>query len=401
VALNDPQIRKAKSGEKPIKLTDGKGLYLLLTVSGSKLWRFDYRFLGKRKTLALGSYPEVSLAKARERTAEAREKVADGIDPSDERRAAKVALGDTFRAVSQAWYDNNKNSAEPATRNKWLFLLEHAYSELADKPCRSISAADLVRMVRQINDQGLAETARRAFALSGRVFRYAVAHSLADRDPSRDVSLRDILPPQTVEHHASVTDPNAVGALLRAIRGYEGRLPTRLAMELAALVFVRPGELRMAEWAELDAERAEWRIPAARMKMREQHLVPLSRQALAVLDELRPITGDGKFLFPSERTNARAMSENTINAALRRLGYSTDDMTGHGFRSMASTLLHELGFTHAVIERQLAHAERNKVSAAYNFAEYLPERKAMMQQWADYLDKLRAGAQVIPMFTAA
>lgn len=401
MALNAPQIRKTKAGEKPVKMADGKGLYLLLAPTGGKLWRLDYRFLGKRKTLALGSYPEVSLAKAREKAAFAREKIADGIDPSAERKAVKVAMGETFRAVAEAWYKNNVASGEATTRKKWQFFLDYAYPDIGDKPCRSIVAADLVRMVRRINDKGLAETSRRTFALAGRVFRYAVAHGLADRDPSRDVSLRDILPPQTVEHHASVTDPNAVGALLRAIRGYEGAVTTRLAMELAALAFVRPGELRLAEWKEFDIERAEWRIPAARMKMREQHLVPLAAQALAVLDELRPLTGDGKYVFPSERTRERAMSENTVNAALRRLGYTTEEMTGHGFRSMASTMLHEMGFAHAVIERQLAHAERNKVSAAYNFAEYLPERRSMMQQWADYLDKLREGAQVIPLFSAA
>ncbi|MGP1666550.1 MAG: tyrosine-type recombinase/integrase, partial [Rhodanobacter sp.] len=215
--------------------------------------------------------------------------------------------------------------------------------------------------------------------------------------PSRDIELKDILPPADVQHHASVTDPKEVGGLLRAIEGFTGAFATRCALRLGALVFVRPGELRHAEWTEFDFEKAEWRIPADKMKMKEQHIVPLSAQAVAVLREIQSLTGRGRYVFPSERGGGRPMSENTINAALRRLGYAKNEMTGHGFRSTASTLLHELGLPHAVIERQLAHGERNKVSAAYNFAEHLPERRKMMQQWADYLDKLKAGADVITL----
>ncbi|MBI5785186.1 MAG: tyrosine-type recombinase/integrase [Rhodocyclales bacterium] len=399
--LTDTQIRKTKPGDKPVKMTDGNGLYLLLSPAGGKLWRLDYRFGGKRKTLALGAYPSVPLAKARADAGKAREKIAAGDDPGAERKRMKVALADTFKAAGEAWYKTNAESREPATRGKWRYFLDIAYAEIGAQPVRAIAAADLVRMVRKINDKGLAETARRTFAMCGRVFRYAVAHGLADRDPSRDVSLRDVLPAQVVEHHASLTDPAAVGGLLRAIDGYEGSAVTRHALRLAALVFVRPGELRHAEWSEFDTDRAEWRIPAAKMKMGEKHVVPLSAQAMAVLDDLRPLTGDGSYLFPSERTRDRPMSENTVNAALRRLGYTTDEMCGHGFRSTASTLLHEMGYQHAVIERQLAHAERNKVAAAYNFAEYLPERRKMMSEWADYLDQLRAGAKVIPIKTAA
>ncbi len=241
------------------------------------------------------------------------------------------------------------------------------------------------------------DIARRVHNICGRIFRYAVGKGLATRDSSRDIELKDILPPEDVTHHASVTEPKAAGELMRAIDGFTGSFVTQCALRLAPLVFVRPGELRHAEWSEFDFKKAEWRIPAGKMKMKEQHIVPLSKQAVSVLHEIHALTGTGRYVFPGERTRSRPMSENTINAALRRMGYAKDEMTGHGFRSMASTLLHELGLPHAVIERQLAHGERNKVSAAYNYAEYLPERKKMMQQWADYLDKLKAGAEVIPL----
>ena len=233
------------------------------------------------------------------------------------------------------------------------------------------------------------------------MFRYAVGHGLCERDPSRDIELRDILPPADVQHHSSVIAPNEVAGLLRAIDGFTGAFVTRCALQLAPLVFVRPGELRHAEWSEFDFSKSEWRIPGNKMKMGEQHIVPLSGQAVAILKEIHPLTGQGKFVFPGARTSERPMSENTVNGALRRLGYTKEEMTGHGFRSMASTLLHELGHPHAVVERQLAHGERNKVSASYNFAEYLPERRAMMQQWADYLDTLKAGATIIPIRSEA
>lgn len=269
------------------------------------------------------------------------------------------------------------------------------------RPIAELAAPDLIAVLRRIEARGAMDIARRTHNLMGRVFRYAVGHGLCTRDPSRDIELRDVLAAPAVRHHASLTDPKEVGALLRAIDGFTGALATRCALKLAALTFVRPGELRHAEWAEFEFDKAEWRIPAGKMKMKEQHIVPLSEQAIAVLREIQPLTGSGRYVFPSERTGARAMSENTVNAALRRLGYTKEEMTGHGFRSMASTLLHELGYPHAVIERQLAHGERNKVSASYNFAEYLPDRRELMQGWADYLDNLKTGAAVIPIDRAA
>jgi integrase len=269
------------------------------------------------------------------------------------------------------------------------------------RPIAELAAPELLAILRRIESRGAHDIARRTHNLIGRVFRYAVGHGLCTRDPSRDIELRDVLAPVNVRHHASITDPKEAGALLRAIDGFTGGFVTRCALRLAPLVFVRPGELRHAEWSELDLDKSEWRIPAAKMKMREQHIVPLSAQAVEILREIQLLTGGSRYVFPSERTRERPISENTVNAALRRLGYTKDEMTGHGFRSMASTLLHELGHPDAVIERQLAHAERNKVAAAYNHAEFLPERRAMMQQWADYLDALKTGASVIPLRGAA
>lgn len=296
------------------------------------------------------------------------------------------------------WFEKSHASLAEATRDKNLkFMEKDVFPFIGRRPIGNLGAPDLLSIIRRTEGRGATDIAKRVHNLCGRVFRYAVGHGLCDRDPSRDIELRDIMPASDTKHHASITDPKEAGALLRAIDGFMGAFTTRCALRFAPLVFVRPGELRHAEWAEFDFDKSEWRIPASKMKMGEQHIVPLSRQANETLAELQRVTGSGKYVFPSERGGGRPMSENTVNAALRRLGYGTDEMTGHGFRSMASTLLHELGFPPLVIERQLAHAERNKVKAAYNFAEHLPERRKMMQQWADYLDKLKAGAEVIQL----
>jgi integrase len=410
--LTDIAIRKAKPKAKPYKLPSEKGLYLYVSPSGGKLWRFNYRFGGKQNTLSLGAYPDVPLAGrkiggqtiegARDKCDEARTLLKAGIDPSEHRKSVKKMraglAANTFEVIGREWYAKTAPTLADNTKSKLLRFLEtDVFPWIGARPIASLAAADLIRVIERIEQRGALDIARRVHNYMGRIFRYAVGRGLVNRDPSRDIELKDILPPEDVQHHASVTDPKAVGGLLRAIDGFTGAFSTRCAMRLAALVFVRPGELRHAEWAEFDFKKAEWRIPAGKMKMKEQHIVPLSTQAVAILREIQPLTGQGRYVFPSERGGSRPMSENTINAALRRMGYAKDEMTGHGFRSMASTLLHELGLPHAVIERQLAHGERNKVSAAYNFAEYLPERRKMMQQWADYLDKLKAGAEVIPL----
>ena len=398
--LTDTAIRKAKSGEKPIRLFDGGGLYLEVSPAGGKLWRLKYRFGGKEKLLALGVYPAVSLASARQKRDDARKLLADSIDPGAHRKAAKaVRVGlaaNTLEVIGREWYAKTAPTMADTTKEKLIRRLEvDVFPWLGDRPIESIVAGDLIKVIERIERRGAVDLAKRVHNAVGRIFRYAVGRGLATRDPSRDIELKDILPPADVQHHASVTDPKEVGGLLRAIDGFTGAFSTRCALRLAALVFVRPGNLRHAEWTEIDFDKAEWRIPAGKMKIAEQHIVPLSAQAIAILREIQPLTGHNRYVFASERAGGKPMSENTINAALRRLGYAKDEMTGHGFRSMASTLLHELGYPHDVIERQLAHGERNAVVAAYNFAQHLPDRRKMMQQWADYLYKLRTGAEVI------
>jgi len=400
--LTDTAIRRAKPLAKPFRIADSAGLYLEVSPSGGKLWRLKYRFDRKQKLLALGIYPEISLASARQRRDEARKLLASGTDPGEQRKAAKATRdgleANTFEVIGREWYAKIAPSLADTTKEKIIRRLEvDAFPVIGNRPIASLAAADLIGVIERIERRGSVDIARRVHNYIGRIIRYAVGRGLIPRDPSRDIELKDILPPANVQHHASIVDPKEVGGLLRAIEGFTGALVTRCALRLGALVFVRPGELRHAEWTEFDFEKVEWRIPAAKMKMKEQHIVPLSAQAVAVLREIQSLTGSGRYVFPSERGGGRPMSENTVNAALRRLGYGKNEMTGHGFRSTASTLLHELGLPHSVIERQLAHGERNKVSAAYNFAEHLPERRKMMQQWADYLDKLKAGAEVIPL----
>ena len=401
--LTDKRIHNTKARAKLYRLADGEGLHLEVSPAGGKLWRFRYRYGGKEKMLALGKYPEVRGPEARTRTGEARQAVSEGRDPGAEKQAAKerarMGAKASFEAVARQWHGKIKLADN--TRAKHLaFFEKDVFPWIGKRPIAELSAPDLVAIIRRIEGRGAVDIAKRTHNLCGRVFRYGVGHGLCARDPSRDIELGDILSAATVQHHASVTDPNEAGALLRAIDGFTGSLVTRCALRLSPLVFVRPGELRHAEWAEFDFDKAQWRIPSHKMKMREQHVVPLSQQAIAILHDIQPLSGQGRYVFPGVRTSARPMSENTINAALRRMGYTKYEMTGHGFRSMASTLLHELGHQHAVIERQLAHGERNKVSASYNFAEYLPERRQMLQAWADYLDGLKAGANVVTLRAA-
>lgn len=368
--------------------------------SGGKWWRLKYRFAEKEKRLSLGVYPEVSLKEARLKRDDARRLLANGIDPSEHRQQTKSALvergANSFETIAREWYAKFSQNWVDSHSSKILRRLERdIFPWLGARPIASITAPELLTALRSIESRGALETAHRAMQNCGQVFRYAVATGRAERDPTGD--LRGALPPVKEKHHASIKDPKAIGALLRAIDGYQGSLITKSALRLAPLLFVRPGELRKAEWTEFNLDGAEWRIPAKRMKMREQHIVPLSSQAVAILRELHALTGARRYVFPGARTNGRPMSENTVNAGLRRLGYAKDEMTGHGFRSIASTLLNEQGWHRDAIERQLAHAERNNVRAAYNFAEHLPERRKMMQAWADYLDGLKAGAEVIPL----
>lgn len=399
--LTDVSVRTAKGRATAYKLADGGGLYVLVRSSDARYWRMDYRWGGKRRTLALGVYPMVSLAEAREKRNQAKKLLASGIDPSAQRKLegllAKAAAENTFRLVSEEWLGKlAREGRAAATLGKITWLLELAYPEIGERPVAAITPPELLTVLRKVEARGRYETARRLRSTCGQVFRYAISTGRAERDPSAD--LRGALTAPRVKHRAAVTDPKALGAMLRAIDGYNGQPITLAALRLAPLLFVRPGELRRAEWSEFDLDGAEWRIPAAKMKMRLPHRVPLSRQAVAILRDLHRITRHGQYVFPSIRTTLRPMSENTLNAALRRLGYSKDEATTHGFRSTAAVRLNETRQWSAdAIERQLAHQEANSVRRAYTHAaEFWPERREMMQVWADQLDQWRSETLTSP-----
>lgn len=396
--LTAVHLKNAKPRDKAYKLSDGKGLYLEVTPKGGRYWRMKYRHDGKEKRLAIGVYPDVTLAKARKARDDARAMLTEGIDPSARKQAAKAVseAEGSFEAVAREWLALQKGRWSTSTHEKAEWMLEtFLFPYLGSRPAADITAPELLAALRRVEARGIHETTHRVKQRAGQVFRYAVATGRAERDPSAD--LKGALAPVASRNHAALTRPDEIAELLRAIDGYQGHAVATAALKLAPLVFVRPGELRRMEWQELDLDAAEWRIPASKMKMREAHIVPLSRQAVAILRELEPLTGRGQYVFPSVRTASRPMSENTLNAALRRLGYTKEQMTAHGFRAMASTRLNEMGWDADVIERQLAHAERNKVRAAYNRAQYLTERRRMMQAWADYLDGLKCGAKIVPI----
>jgi integrase len=400
--LTDKAIKALKPTERQFKQGDSEGLFILVMPKGSKLWRFRYRYGGRQNDLALGEYPDTSLALAREKRSAYRKLLAAGKDPAAVHRAEKQLKkhgGETsFEAIARKWFAVRKPGWKDSHADVVLERLEKdIFPAIGSRQIGEVSSQELLALLLRIAARGAEETARRNRQVCGQIFRYAVASGLAERDVARD--LDGALPASKKGRMAAVTDPKGVGALLRAIDGYDGYMPTKCALRLAPLVFVRPGELRAAEWSEMDLDGAEkeWRIPGRRMKMGETHVVPLSRQAIAVIEQLKSLTGGGRYLFPSVRTASRPMSDNTINAALRRLGYTSDEMTGHGFRTTASTLLNEQGWSPDAIERQLAHAPRNKVRAAYNRSELLGERRRMMQAWADYLDGLKAGADVVPI----
>lgn len=410
-------IKNIRPTDERKRLSDGAGLYLLLFVKGgSHGWRLDYTVDGRRKTLSLGTYPTTSLSLARKQAEEARRMVREGVDPSGTRKAARAervrqrvvedmaAAGlppiDSFEAVAREWYGKHSPQWAPSHAEKIIRRLERdVFPWIGQKNVGAIVPTELLTLLKRVEARGALETTHRVQQNCGQVFRYAVATGRAESDPSRD--LRGALPPWKPEHYPTLTDPRKVGRLLRDIHACEAGFITRCALKLSPLLFVRPGELRRAEWSEINLDAAEWRIAAAKMKGRVTHIVPLAKQAIAVFKELQPLTGRNKWVFPGVRTNGEPMSENTVNAALRRLGYERAALTAHGFRGMASTLLHECGWPSDVIERQLSHAERNAVKAAYNHAEHLPERRKMMQAWADHLDKLRKGAEVLPLMEQA
>ncbi len=397
--LTDTAIRKAKPSHKPIRLFAGGGLYVEVSPTGGKWWRLKYRFDGKEKRLSLGVYPDVSLKGARERRHEARKLLADGIDPSANRKAIKSARVDraanSFEVVTREWFAKYSTNWATVHSDRIIRRFERdIFPWIGGRPVAEITAPELLAVVRRIEGRGALETAHRALGTCGQIFRYAVATGRAQRDPSGD--LRGALPPANGEHFAAITDPKRVGELLREIDGYQGTFTVLCALRLAPLVFVRPGELRRAQWADIDLDAAEWRYTVT--KTDTPHIVPLATQAVAILRELHGLTGGGQYVFPGGRSPKRPMSDNAILAALRRMGIGKDEMSGHGFRAMARTILDEvLGVRPDLIEHQLAHAVRDPNGRAYNRTAHLPERRKMMQQWADYLDKLKAGAEVIPL----
>ncbi|MGP8233091.1 MAG: tyrosine-type recombinase/integrase [Methylovirgula sp.] len=401
MALTDTEIRGAKPGAKLAKLSDGGGLQMWITPDGAKRWRLAYRFADRQKLLAIGVYPATSLKDARQSRDEARRLLAQGQDPSSAKKFAKAAKiaasANTFDAIASELLDKKRREKKADnTLGKLEWLLSLASPGIGARPITEITAPEILAVLRAVESRGKRESARRLRATIGAVFRYAVATGRADADPTG--ALRGALASPVVQHRAAIIEPKAFGGLLRAIASYEGAPETSAALELLALTFVRPGELRAAEWTDFDLEAGVWSIPADKMKMRRPHRVPLVPQALAVLRDLQAITGGGKFLFPSVRSPARCMSENTINAALRRLGFAKDEMTGHGFRSAASSILNESGlWNHDAIERQLAHIDNDSVRRAYARSEYWDERVRMMTWWADKCGEFRRGGQVIAM----
>lgn len=394
--LSDAAVRSAKPKEKPQKLADGGGLYLLVMPTGRKWWRLKYRFDGKEKSLSLGVYPDTGLKEAREKREAARKLLAAGVDPGENRKAARAAraleASNSFEIVAREWFAKQEPVWAASHSSKVIGRLEaDVFPWIGNRPMDSLTAPDLLAVLRKVEARGAADTAHRILQNFGQVFRYAVATGRATHNPAPN--LRGALRALKKSHFASITDPKDVGALLRAIDGYEGAYATKAALRLAPLVFVRPGELRAAEWSEVDLDKAEWNIPAERMKLRIPHLVPLSRQALEILRDLHKVTGKDRYLFPSARSKDRPMSNNAILAALRRMGYEQGEMTGHGFRAMARTILDEvLQVRPDYIEHQLAHAVRDPNGRAYNRTAHKAERQKMMQLWADYLDGLKAGS---------
>lgn len=402
MALTDTAIKNAKPSDKNIRLFDAGGLYLEVASSGGKWWRLKYRYDGKEKRLSLGVYPDVGLKDARQRRDDARKLLANGIDPGENRKAVKATKTDratnSFEVIAREWFSKNSTTWSHDHGIRIIRRLERdIFPWIGGKPIAEIKAKELLETLRRIEERGAVETAHRALQNCGQVFRYAIATGRAERDPSPD--LKGALPPVKQSHHAAITNPKAIAELLRAIDGYQGTFVTKCALRLAPLLFVRPGELRKAEWSEIDLDNAEWNIPAERMKMREPHLVPLCSQALDILRDLHAQTGNWRYVFPGARTISRPMSENAVIAALRRMGYAKDEMSGHGFRAMARTILDEvLGVRTDFIEHQLAHAVLDPNGRAYNRTTHLGERRKMMQLWADYLDKLKAGAEIIPIY---
>jgi integrase len=395
--LTDTTVRNTKPTNKTLKMFDGGGLYLEVSPNGGKWWRLKYRYLGKEKRISLGVYPDVSLKMARDRRGDARTLLADGIDPSQHRKTQKQdkkeMAANTFEVLAREWHDKQSTAWTDKYATDVMRVLEsNVFPWIGGEPVATINPKEVLATLRRIEERGKLHTAHRTLSVCSQVFRYAVATGIAIADPCRD--LKGTLPPEKVKHQAAITDPVKVGGLLRAIDTYEGSVVVRCALRLAPLVFVRPGELRRAEWKDIDLEKAEWRFTVT--KTNTPHIVPLARQAIAVFKEIKPVTGTGQYVFPSGRSTKRPMSDNAVLGAMRRMGIEKNEMTGHGFRATARTILDEvLGFRPDFIEHQLAHSVRDPNGRAYNRTAHLKDRKKMMQDWANYLDNLKTGASIL------
>ena len=394
--LTAVSVKQAKPKPKQYKLTDGGGMYLLVLPTGGRYWRYNYRYNTKRKTLALGVYPDISLADARNLHTNARESLARGSDPAAAKKIQKLtqsqAAADSFEAVGREWFSRHMEDQSVKHQARALSILEKdLYPAIGPRPISQVASTELLTVLRKIEDRGAIDIAHRAKHTAGAIFRYAVATGRAERDPSRD--LTGALRQRKVRHLAAITDPVEVGKLMLALGVYQGSLVVKTALKISALLFQRPGEIRHMEWTEINWDQSRWEIPAKKMKMRDPHIVPLSWQAIDLLEELQRLTGRGRYVFPSARGGGRPLSENGVRVALRTMGYTNDQMTSHGFRAMARTILDEvLGVRPDYIEHQLAHAVRDPNGRAYNRTSHLLERQKMMQQWSDYLDKLRTSA---------
>ena len=397
--LTDIKLRNTKAKDKQFKVSDQHGLYLLVTPAGGKLWRFDYRFEGKRKTLAFGSYPEISLIEARKKLLEARTDLQNDVDPGARAKVEKKSSD--FKSVALEWYERLLPSwSKGHARTVKSRLERDVFPWIGDRPINEITPPEVLRLLRRVESRGAVETAHRIKVVCGQVFRYAVATGNADSDPSRD--LRDALSPPQPQHMAAITEPGRLADLIRAINGYKGTFVVKCALQVQAYTFVRPGELRHAEWSEIDLETGTWSIPAEKMKIKNSHIVPLSTQVVEILQDLHPLTGSGKYVFPNARTALKPLSENAILAALRNMGFEKREMSGHGFRAAARTILDEvLNQRVDFIEHQLAHTVKDPNRRAYNRTAYLDERRKMLQLWADYLDGFKAEAKIIPLHRKA
>lgn len=400
MALSDTKIRTLKPKEKPYKLADERGLYLYVTPSGGKLWRLKYRIDGKEKLLTFGAYPDVSLASARNERDEARKLIAAGEDPSVIRKAVKSGKYDdslnSFEVVAREWWQTHMKDKAESHKNKVIRRFElYLFPWLGKRPISSITAPEVLEAVKRVEQLNKLETAHRTLQTAGQVFRYAVQKGLAIRDVTAD--LKGALPPTTVKHMAAFTEPKEVAELLRAIDAFNGTFTVHCALKLSPLLFVRPSELRMAKWEDIDLDAGTWSYLVTKTK--SDHIVPLSTQAIKILRELHPLSGHGTYVFMGGHSPAKPMSESAVNAALKRMGYDTQvDITAHGFRAMARTILHErLEIDPNIIEHQLAHKVPDSLGKAYNRTKFIEQRTKMMQQWADYLDELKAGARVIPL----